>query len=52
MAYRAVQAVISRVSSTVEIADASVAEAERIQPFASGSGAQAYFDASLAQAKP
>lgn len=51
VAYRAVSAVISRVSSNVEIANASVAEAERIQPFSSASDRQSYFTAALAKAQ-
>ncbi len=51
VAYRAVQAVMSRVSSRVEIARASTAEAERVKPFASSAERQAYFTAALEQAQ-
>jgi ABC-2 type transport system permease protein len=51
VASRAVQASMSRVSSVVDIAKASVAEAERVQPFDSAADRQAYFQASLAQAQ-
>lgn len=51
VATQALRAVLSRVSSAVEIANASLAEAERIKPFASESERQAYFDASLQQAQ-
>ena len=48
---RAVQAIISRISSRVDIAASSVAAAERIQPFESAATRQAYFDASLKDAQ-
>jgi ABC-2 type transport system permease protein len=51
VAQRAVQAVLSRVSSAVEIADASVVEAEKIKPFESPQTRQVYFDASLQEAQ-
>jgi len=50
-AYRAVLAVIGRIGSAADIAEDSVAEAERIQPFATDAARQAYFDASLASAQ-
>lgn len=51
VAYRAVMAVISRISSAVDIANSSVAEAERIEPFASNAARQTYFDTSLLEAQ-
>jgi ABC-2 type transport system permease protein len=51
VAARAVQAVISRVSSAVDIANSSLAEAEKIKPFASAAAQQAYFDAALQEAQ-
>jgi ABC-2 type transport system permease protein len=51
IAQRAIQAVITRVSSAVDIANSSVAEAEKIQPFTSDTDRLTYFDASLAQAQ-
>ncbi len=51
IAQRAVMSVISRVSSAADIADASVAAAEKVQPFASDLERQKYFDASLRQAQ-
>ncbi|MCL7455390.1 MAG: ABC transporter permease, partial [Anaerolineae bacterium] len=51
VASRAVQASISRISSVVDIAKASVAEAERIAPFDSAVARQAYFDTSLERAR-
>ncbi len=51
VAQRAVMSVISRVSSAADIANASVAAAEKIQPFASNVERQAYFDAALKQAQ-
>jgi ABC-2 type transport system permease protein len=48
---RVVQASISHLSSIVDIAKASVAEAERLQPFDSAAERQAYFQASLVQAQ-
>jgi ABC-2 type transport system permease protein len=51
IAQRAVQSVISRVSSAADIANNSVAAAERIQPFASAADRQAYFNEALDQAQ-
>jgi ABC-2 type transport system permease protein len=51
IAQRAIQAVTSRVSSAVDIANNSVAEAEKIRPFASNADRLAYFDAALTQAQ-
>jgi ABC-2 type transport system permease protein len=51
VAQRAVQAVISRVGQAVQIARQSVIEAEKIQPFVSDVDRQAYFEASLDQAR-
>jgi ABC-2 type transport system permease protein len=51
IAQRAIQAVTARVSSAVDIANHSVAEAEKIRPFASATDRLAYFDAALAQAQ-
>jgi len=51
VASRAVMAVISRVGSSGEIANRSVAEAERIQPFASDAARQAYFETALREAQ-
>ena len=51
VASRAVAAVISRISSAVDIANSSVAEAERIQPFATDAARQAYWDAALQEAQ-
>jgi ABC-2 type transport system permease protein len=51
IAQRAIQAVTSRVSSAVDIANNSVAEAEKLQPFASEADRLAYFDAALTQAQ-
>ena len=51
IAYQAVAAVVSRIGSAVDIANNSVAEAERIKPFESDSARQAYLDASLQQAQ-
>ena len=51
VASRAVEASLSRISSVVDIAKASVAEAERIQAFASAADREAYFEASLQQAR-
>jgi ABC-2 type transport system permease protein len=51
VAQRAVEAVISRVSSAADVAGQSVAAAEAVQPFASAADRQAYFDAALAQAQ-
>jgi ABC-2 type transport system permease protein len=49
VAQRAVQAVISRVGQSVEIARRSVTEAESIRPFESDAARQAYFDTALEQ---
>jgi ABC-2 type transport system permease protein len=51
VAQRAVISVISRVSSAADIANASVARAEQIQPFASAAERQVYFNAALKQAQ-
>jgi ABC-2 type transport system permease protein len=51
IAQRAVQSVISRVSSAADIANNSVAAAERIQPFATAADRQAYFNEALTQAQ-
>jgi ABC-2 type transport system permease protein len=51
IAQRAVQSVITRISSTVDIAKISLTEAEKIEPFASQVERQAYFDTSLQQAQ-
>ena len=51
VAQRAVMAIINRVSSAVDVARNSVAEAENLQPFVSLSDRQAYFDAALEQAQ-
>jgi ABC-2 type transport system permease protein len=51
VAARAVEAVISRISSSVDIANRSVAAAESIKPFESAAARQAYFDASLKAAQ-
>ena len=51
VAERAILAVISRLSSAVNIADQAVAEAERVRPFASDSARQGYFDRSLELAR-
>ena len=51
VAQRAVQSVISRVSSAADIANSSVTKAEQIQPFASAADRQAYFNQSLTQAQ-
>jgi hypothetical protein len=48
---QAVDAVASRLSSTIDVANLSVAAAESIKPFASGAARQAYFDASLQAAQ-
>ena len=51
VAYRAIMAVISRISSAADIAASSVAEAEGIQPFATDAARQAYFNAALVAAQ-
>jgi len=51
IAQRAIQSVTSRVSSAVDIANNSVAAAEKIRPFASDADRLAYFDAALTQAR-
>jgi ABC-2 type transport system permease protein len=51
VAQQAVQAAILRVGSTVDIARSSLAEAERVRPFASETARGAYFDAALEQAQ-
>ena len=50
-ASQAVSSAVRRVSSAVDIARRSTAEAERIQPFASAAARAAYFDASLQAAQ-
>jgi len=51
VAQRAVMSIISRVSSAADIANASLAKAAEITPFASEAERQNYFDASLQQAQ-
>jgi ABC-2 type transport system permease protein len=51
VASQAVRAVVSRISSVVDSATSSVAEAERIKPFESDSARQSYFDSSLQEAQ-
>ena len=51
VAQQAMLAVIGRVSSAVDIAAKSTAEAEKIRPFDSEADRQAYFDAALAEAQ-
>jgi ABC-2 type transport system permease protein len=51
IAQRAVLSVLSRVSSSVDIANASVAKADQVRPFSSPAERQAYFEASLKQAQ-
>jgi ABC-2 type transport system permease protein len=51
IAQRAVQSVISRVSAAADIANSSVAAAERIRPFATAADRQAYFNEALVQAR-
>ena len=51
VAQRAVMAVIGRVGSAVDIANASVAAAEQIQPFSSAQDRLAYFNAALSAAQ-
>lgn len=51
IAQQAVMAVASRTGSAVDIARSSVAEAERLQPFAPGAPRQAYLEASLQAAE-
>jgi ABC-2 type transport system permease protein len=51
VATRAIQAVISRISSSVDIANRSVAAADSIRPFASQAEREAYFNASLQAAQ-
>ena len=51
VAYRAVVAVISRISSALDIANSSVAAAESIEAFESDSARRAYFDTSLQEAR-
>ncbi len=48
---RAVLSASARVGSAVGVANASVAEAERLQPFASAEARQAYFDEALREAE-
>jgi len=51
IAQRAVQVVISRISSTADIARTSLAEAEKIKVFANQAERQSYFDTALQQAQ-
>lgn len=51
VAERSVRAVLSKVGSAYNIAQNSVAEAERFQPFADDAARQAYFDSSLTEAQ-
>jgi ABC-2 type transport system permease protein len=51
VAQQAVKSVISRVSSTIQIATSSLSEAEKIQPFPSEANRLAYFEESLASAR-
>jgi ABC-2 type transport system permease protein len=51
VAQQAMLAVIGRVSSAVDIAAKSTAEAEKIRPFESEADRQTYFDAALAEAQ-
>ena len=51
VAYRGVAAVIGRISSSVDIANSSVSEAERIRAFESEEARQAYFDTALREAQ-
>jgi linearmycin/streptolysin S transport system permease protein len=51
VAQRAVQSVISRVSSATDIANSSVAAAEKTRPFATPADRQAYFNEALKQAQ-
>ncbi len=51
VAQQGVQAALSRVGSTVEIAKTSVAQAEALRPFASSEERQAYFDQALVSAQ-
>lgn len=51
VAERSVRAVLSKVGSAYTIAQNSVAEAERLQPFADEAARKTYFDASLAAAQ-
>ena len=51
VAQQAVNSVISRVSSSIQIASTSLDYASRLKPFASSADRQAYFDQSLASAR-
>jgi ABC-2 type transport system permease protein len=51
VAQRAVMSIIGRVGSAADIANASVSQAEEIQPFGSAQAKQDYFNASLKQAQ-
>jgi ABC-2 type transport system permease protein len=51
IAQRAVQSVISRVRSTADIANRSLARADAIQPFATAADRQAYFKDGMEQAQ-
>jgi len=51
VAQQAVNSVISRVSSSIQIANSSVAAAEKIKAFDNANTRQAYYDASLSEAR-
>jgi ABC-2 type transport system permease protein len=51
VAQRAVESVISRVSSAADIANQSTSKAEQIRPFASAADRQSYFNDALSQAQ-
>jgi ABC-2 type transport system permease protein len=51
IAQRAIQAVVARVSSAVDIANYSLAEAEKIRPFSSEADRLAYFDEALGKSQ-
>ena len=51
VAYQAVMHEVDRIGSLVRIAQASVAAAEQVRPFASAADRQAYFDEALAAAQ-
>ena len=48
---QAINSTINRISSAVDIANASVAEAERLEPFSSDAARKNYFDAALLSAQ-
>ncbi|MFC1465787.1 MAG: ABC transporter permease [Candidatus Brachytrichaceae bacterium NZ_4S206] len=50
-AARAIEAVLYRIGSSVQIAQQAVSEAERIRPFTDEAARQAYFEAALASAQ-